>query len=116
MPDRVPSSPSARPASTRLLGGVIVLAGLGVVVALDAFWPWIIAVFALASAPYAAGRGGWLGAALVTGWLVALAAIIDRGWFWPGILVLLAALLALRFIITRTRPAQQSRRKPTRRR
>lgn len=105
----------ARRLSTRVLSGLVVLVGVALVLATGSVWPWIIAVIGLASVPYAAERGGLLGASLLAGWLVALTAIIDRGVFWPGILVLVVALFVLRAVIVRTDARRAPGRAPARR-
>lgn len=78
------------------LSGAIMLLGivaLFVVPGLD-FWPWILAVLGLASLPYGIQSGGLVGGLLSSAALIALAVIIDTG-FWAGCLLLLVTALII---------------------
>ncbi len=94
------------------LTGAIMLFGIGFLLAVDAvdFWPWILAVIALAMLPGMLTRGGLatrLGGALASAWLIALAAILDAGALWPGILILIAIPVVIR-LVGRTVSVQKS--------
>ncbi len=79
------------------IGGAIALIGLGILLFVKAvpFWPWIIAVIALASLPDGIARAGRVAGLLPALWLIALAALIATGTLWPGVLFLLGIPIAL---------------------
>ncbi len=82
--------------TTSALSGGIMLIGILVLLLVDAisFWPWILVVLALASLPAGLQRaGGW--GALPALWIIVLAAIIEAGWFWPGILILVGVVVVI---------------------
>lgn len=83
------------------VSGAVMLIGIGVLFLVDSipFWPWILVVVALATLPRTALTAGVFGAALAALWLIGLALLFAFEVFWPGILLLVGATIALRALL-----------------
>jgi len=79
------------------LGGGIFFIGLAVLFLVDGidFWPWILAVIGIASLPSSLvtkkGWYGWNGFV----WLAGLAVLFYLNIFWPGVLILIGAIMLI---------------------